>query len=564
MIGFQELNETATSTYNYYPARSTKVNRYFVIDMAGETKDVVVTFTSKTKSGLGDRTKRAWFCTVTAMRGKKGGLTIRDMGDQQKFQETLVKLVQEFMLKVRANAVSMRVQKKGSGKMFDMRIKTLFKKLRYGCETTKILNVGDHEMAEDFSFFVINKPGYNTDKLLESEEKTINILAAQMSKEPDIATARSIIVTADMVPGFEEFHDEVKAEWIEDKPAKRVPNTPMVMPALTPATRGVYRERLQGAANHSVPEVADVARIALGTLDIPIDLQTIASRIAPAMRNTKHQDQGTVNEIVRNMLSVKSREFETQYNTLAVQLQQDPTWSGVSPEVQGSIARYTGAQYWNVNQHLLTGKGTEKTAKIISDIDSAFEEAGVMGHNIQPTPLLYRGMECTSNVVRSILKTGLFASTAYMSASTDPMIAVEFAEANVLDVMTSRDSSKQEMLDTLGFGTMNMKVVFIIESDGLPVYIPGRNGQQGENEFMINRNTVFDADVVTMDHVGSHAVIRLSVRDKGAYNESVIGVHMKQERMAELEDIAILLLGTDNPELPATTREKFSKSIAAQ
>ncbi len=560
MIGFQELNETTASTYNYYPARSTKVDRYFVIDMQGETKDVVVTFTTKTKTGLGDRTKRTWFCTVTAMRGKKGGLTIRDMGDQQKFQETLVKLVQEFMLKVRANAVSMRVQKKGSGKIFDMRVKTLFRKLRYGCETTKILNVGDAEMAEDYSFFVINKPGYNTDKLLESTD-TINQIAAKMTKEIDISTKKAIIVTADMVPGFEEFHDVVKAEWIEETPSRRVTNDPMILPSNEPVNARVYRQRLEDEATSlTSPEAAALARVALGTIDLPIDLMTIAKRLAPAIDAVPEKHEAAVKRVITAALQVKSREYENVYNRLAVQLQQTPAWADVTPEVQGSVARYTGAQYWNVNQHLLTGKGDEKTHKIITDIDEAFEQAGVIAHNIQPAPTLYRGLEMRGSDVSSILQTGLFATTAFMSTSIDPLIAIEFAECSSHKLLfKGRTDNKQVMADAIIEGA-KMSVVFIIEPDGLPVYIPGRNGQMGENEFIVNRNTVFDADVIQMDEDATHAIIRLSVRDSGAYSESIVGVQQKQERLQELESLATVLLAGNN-KMPESSRVKFSKSL---
>ncbi len=558
MIGFKELIETSTSSYNYYPARSTKVNRYFVIDMEGVAKDVVVTFTSKTKSGIADRSKRTWFCTVSAMRNKKGGLPIREVGDEKKFQQTLVKLVQEFMLKVRANAVSMRIQRKGSGKMFDMRIKTLFKKLRYGCETTRILNVGDHEMAEDYSFFVINKPGYDIDKLTE-QESTINTIAAKMSKEPDISTARTIIVTADMLPGFEEYHDDVKAQWLEENPASRVKNYEMQIPELAPVNSRRQRERLEYRAANSSLEVSIAARVALGTLDIPMSLVQLSHRLAPSIRKTRHRDAAIVREIVSNVMAVKSREFRQQYDALSIQLQQDPEWSSLPPSVHSSLLRYTRSMYGDVNRHLMTGVGTEKTAEIIQNMDIAFEQAGVIAGNMKPAPLLYRGMECDASVVRKIVETGLFASTGFMSASTDPMIAAEFSETGQVELLKSRNTGKQEFLEHIGDG--RKKLVFIIESDGLPVFIVGSHSAPGENEFIINRNTVYDADIVAMDSFGDNIVIRLSVRDKDAYHESVLDMQATQERIDELDDLALMLYYTDNSEVPLETREKFKKSI---
>lgn len=544
MIGFQQLNENTSATYNYYPARSTKENKFFVIDMQAETRDVVVTFTTKTKTDVGNRSKRAWFCTVSAMRGKKGGLTIRDVGVQEKFQETIVRLVQEFMLKTRANAVSMRIQRKGSGKMFDMKIKTLFKKLRYPCETTKILNVGDHEMAEDFSFFLITKPGFDSSKLVERQEQTINILASKMASEDDVSSKKTIIVTADMVPGFEEFHDEVKTKWIEDKPARRVTSRELELPTIQPNTRNVYRQRLETSTESESFEVSQLARTALGTLDMPVDLTTLSNRLKPVIDAAAVDPKyaADVSAICKNVLSSRSKEYEQQYTRLSMQMMQDDVYAGLSRVNQSAIARYTGSQYWEVNDMLLTGKSSERSEKIVEQMDESFAEIGINAGNIKPKPLLYRGCEMAGSSVRKIIETGLFASTAYMSSSIDPLVACEFAETSPLSVITSETHGKSDMLDVMTRD--KVKVIFIIESDGLPVLIPGKHGQAGECEFIINRNTVFDAQVVQMNSSGTDAIIRLKVKDVGAYNESILSIYQTQERLIELNSIATLMRKT--------------------
>lgn len=560
MIGFQQLNEATTKTYNHYPARSTKAVRHVVIDMEGEAKDVVVTFTVKTKTGLGDRKKRSWFCTVSAMRGKKGGLSIREMGDQQKFQETLVAVVQEFMLQVRANAVNMRVQKKGSGKMFDMRIKTLFKKLRYPCETTKILNVGEHEVAEDYSFFVITKPGYNADQLLESDNKLINDLAAMMATEDDYGARKSIIVTSDMVPGFEEYHDNVKSRWIEESPARKVTDLRAEIPAPVPKASNPYRGKLEEfATEYNTQRVRDLARTALGTLDMNLDLPSLSKRLAPLFDNLRDTEKTQGAHIARNALQSHGRALESSYDQLKMSLMQNEQWSSMSMKSTNSLSSYTGSQYGKVNDLLLTGEGSERHEEMVHAIDDAFSVAGMNASNVRPAPVLYRGASMPATSIKKILETGIWASTAFMSTSLDPMIAVDFADTHADTILRTQTQSKQDMIYNLVDGS-NVNVIFIIESEGLPVLIPGNHGQSGESEFIVNRNTVFDATVLQMNE-GYDAIIRLKVRDAGAYNESILSVYQTSERIDELSKVADVLRMTAKPEENVSLKYKSPVTV---
>ncbi|AUR85819.1 hypothetical protein NVP1081O_084 [Vibrio phage 1.081.O._10N.286.52.C2] len=550
MIGFQQLNESMGDTYDYYPARSTKENKFFVVDMNGESRDVVVTFTNKTKSDVANRGKRAWFCTVSAMRGKKGGITIRETKNPQKFQETIVKVVQDFMLKTRANAVSMRIQRKGTGKMFDMRIKTLFKKLRLGCETTQITNDGETSMAEDYSFFVITRPGFNTNKLLEIEADTLYQLAAKMALEVDVASKKTIIVTADMTPGFEEYHDDVKAEWMEEKPAKRVTANSLHIPAVTPPLMNPAKNRLESMSHNmtmrtsyqqvAAREFTQAAAVAAGS---NLSLEEMSATMAPYLENVHLSNGQTVRthvqQVCTNLIASNSKIVGKQYDAISMSLMQKDYWAGMSPKVQAAIAQYTGSSFTEINELLLTGDGDDRARSLVDSLDEAFSQGGITLDNMTPAPLLYRGADIGGDDLRKIIRSKLFASTAYMSASMDPSVATEFAGGSSVSIMKAGVGSS-EMYDALA-GINALSVIFIIEPTGLPVLIPGKHGNPHECEMIINRNTVFDADVIQLDPESRDCIIRLTVRDAGAYNESIISLHAKTERLEELDSVATIM-----------------------
>ncbi|UNA01956.1 hypothetical protein PVA8_267 [Vibrio phage PVA8] len=530
MIGFQQLTENMSATYDYYPARSTKENKFFVIDMKGEARDVVVSFTTKTKSDIGNRGKRSWFCTVSAMRGKKGGLTIRDMGDQEKFQETLVKLIQSFMLKTRANAVSMRIQKIGSGKMFDMRVKTLFKKLRYGCETTKIMNVGDNEMAEDFSFFVITKPGYDADKLVEATEETINILAAKMAKETDISSKKTIIVTADA--GYDDYEDDVLGQWVEENPAVRVPNQILQMPQMEARVSASIKQQLtEAAATDGLTKLANAAQ---AIVDMNIDLVDVAERMNPYIDAARSEGvkANLISEVCGALLKARSRAFEKQYDQLSLQMMQEDSYAGLSSLTQAAISRYSASRYsWKVNEELVHGTGDEKVRDAISRLDRAFYEAGKVSNGVT----LYRGCEMSSKRVGSILESGAFVSTAFITSSTDPFVACDFVESSAKTIVNATSKNSKSIMRDMLESDRKLNVVFVIESDGLPVLAPGKYGKKGDCDFIINRNTMFEADVVQLSEFD--AVIRLKVKDNSA-KIGVLSAYKKQDRLHELTEVA--------------------------
>ncbi len=523
MIGFQQLTENMSATYDYYPARSTKENKFFVIDMNGEARDVVVTFTTKTKTDIGNRSKRAWFCTVSAMRGKKGGLTIREMGDQQKFQDTLVTLVQSFMLKTRANAVSMRIQKLGSGKMFDMRVKTLFKKLRYGCETTKVMSGSENEMAEDFSFFVITKPGYNADKLVEASEETINMLAAKMATETDISSKKTIIITADV--GYEDYEDDVLGQWVEENPAARVPNEVLQMPQFESRYSATQNARLtELSLTESDSSLANAAR---GVIDMNLELPILAEAVNSYVRESKNPS-----DVLACLMESRSRAHTAQYERLSLQLMQEDSFAGLSALTQAAIARYSASHNaWKVNEALIHGKESDKSSEIIKRLDQAFAEAGKSASAMT----LYRGTEMSSKRVGSILESGVFVSTAFISSSSNPTVACDFVESTSKTIVNAIDkNSKPTMRDMLE-SDKKLNVVFVIEAEGLPVLASGKHGKKGDCEFIINRNTMFEAELVQLSEFD--AVIRLTKQNKHE-KFSVLSERKKQDRLHELTEVA--------------------------
>ncbi|AJT61043.1 hypothetical protein [Vibrio phage XZ1] len=525
MIGFQQLNENMSATYDYYPARSTKENKFFVIDMKGEARDIVVSFTTKTKSDIGNRGKRAWFCTVSAMRGKKGGVTIREMGDEQKLQQTIVKVVQDFMIKRRANVVSMRVQKLGTGKMFDLRVKTLFKKLRYGCDTTKIIGVGGEEISQDYSFFIVTKPGYNADKLFEASEETINDIALKMSLETDISSKKTIIVTADAA--YDDYEDDVLGKWVEENPAARVPNDVLQMPQYEARVSSSVRSQLNESNEHVL------ANAAKGLIDMSLNLETVAVSLNSYIAESK-KPQSVLNSIMES----RSRAHASQYERLSLQLMQEDSFAGLSSLTQAAIARYSATRFsWKVNEELLHGTGVDKESQIVSRIDQAFSEAGMIAGGMT----LYRGCEMSSKHVRSILESGSFVSTAFISTSIDPLVACKFVESSSKNIIDSTAKNSKSDMRSLLESDKKMNVVFIIEASGLPVLASGKHGMKDSKEIIINRNTMFEADVVQMSEYD--AVIRLKIKEDT--KQGVLSAFKKQERLHELSEVANFMRSVD-------------------
>ncbi|AGN30108.2 Alt RNA polymerase ADP-ribosylase [Vibrio phage nt-1] len=540
MIGYQQLTENMSATYDYYPARSTKENKFFVIDMKGEARDIVVSFTTKTKSDIGNRGKRSWFCTVSAMRGKKGGLTIREMGDQQKLIETIVTLVYDFMLSRRANVVSMRIQKLGSGKMFDMRVKTLFKKLRYGCETTKIVNDGTSEMVDDFSYFVITKPGYNADKLFEASEETVNMIAAKMSQETDISSKKTIIVTAGAE--YDDYDDVVLDTWVGDNPAARVPNAVLQMPQLESHHSTSHNARLTEIA--LTESESKIAMAAQGLIDMNLELPVLANSINSYMHESKNPS-----DVFNCLLESRSRALEAQYERLSMLLMQEDSFAGLGSLTQAAISRYSASRYaWKVNEALVHGIESDKASDIIKRLDYAFAEAGKSASAMT----LYRGAEMSSKRVGAILESGVFASTAFISSSTNPIVACNFVESSSKTIVNAIDkNSKSTMLDMLETDK-KLNVVFVIEAEGLPILATGKHGKKGDCEFIINRNTLFEAELIQLSEFD--AVIRLKKKNKHE-KFSVLSERKRQERIHELTEVADFMRAAE----PTVDEERLVK-----
>lgn len=565
MLGFNELNEVADNVYEYNPARSTATSKYYVITSDEMKQDVVCAFTYD--ADVADRRKKIWFGTVSAMRGKKGGFPIIDMGNPEVLANTVADLLKMFQLSYKANAILLRVHKKGSGRMWDVRLKQALRKLRLPTDSTSVLEVGDS--AKDVSYFVITRPGFDASSVLSgsSEYSHLQRIASMMSVEKDPATVRNIVMTIDDLT-YDASPKSIET-WVIDNPPMKVPaktrytieSQPSELPRIVKSNEDRIKKmtRLWVDKESSTEKQAAIQEygdyLVGANSMIGMDPLQIANKLLPKTEemNTKIGTKLTGGLTKTYLLGV-SRYIEEQYKSLP-----DANRSLAQTEALRSYCQ--GEMYVKLNTFLFEGTEPEnisdKYRTVLQGMDSMYAEHGMDMGDVRPKTRLYRGVPMEKNQVLKMLRRGTFASTAYMSASISPLVAVGFSEESHNQLVVDKHD-RGDVIELLeNSKSSSCAVVFIIEPDGVPVINPGGAGYPDECEFIINRGTVFAAEYIRAS-VNDNGTVRVTVRLKlkrhTSYTESVIDFYNDDKELMELIPLAQLL------EVTSTSGEDWSEN----
>ncbi|CAL9959110.1 Alt-like RNA polymerase ADP-ribosyltransferase [Vibrio phage D479] len=573
MLTFNELKENADGVYDYHVAR--KVGKTHLYRISNPAKqDIAVAFSPLSQSGFTSTAKRVWFGTVSAIKQRKGGAVIRDLGDPGMMANTIGNVVDEFFVARKANAVMLRVNKVGSGKLWDVQLKRVLKKYRLKAETTQMVANGESDIRGSYSFFVISRASFNPDTLFESEESTIRRIASMMAQEPDPAFVTVSMAMSD-VPGAEFKSEEAIAQWMEDEPPRVVTNSLQ----LTLGARFSYPQTIigrkieaQNAVKQAVFTDEDTQRqvelllsASEGAIELDSDPIAIANKLMPMVRNIDMSSPSVaraVKKLTAHVGRAQADRTRNQYADLSAKLVDDYA-DKISPEERTVIKEYTGLEYESINEALMHGTEDSEYIDKINTLDNAFSSIGMNMGNLKPRTMLYRGLPMDNHVAIEMVKNKSFASLAFMSSSMDPMTASQFAELYPFRLVASETEPADFVNVLRESSAKECGVVFIIDPEGVPGLIPGDMGVAAETEVIINRGVTFRADPVSISPDGKYMVVRLSVADKKAYVESVLGMVQANNAAVALEGIAdmISVMEFDEEDIGTTCAEKQRSPI---
>lgn len=507
MIGFKELSEATSETYQYYPARSTKANKFFVIDMQGKSKDIVVSFTTDTKSNIGDASKKTWFATVSAMKNRNGGKVILNVEDEDALAATVAKVISDFVLKYKAKTVSTRIHRKAINRSFDIKLKQILLKYRLRSDMTKLVIENGKEAKSPYTFFVIGKP---LDTITEAEAPKLIEISTVMAAEEDPSTLRAVVVTSGAKPGFSD--DEISQQWIEDTPAAKVPSNPLELPEQSVDFVNSNTQKniiLRETASKDQPTTL-LGESATALLDMSYDIVTASTKLDSYFEGVDELESASVaNALIETM---SNRRYK-QYKSLISESEENDI-----------VKKYCRSKHLSVNKALTENVEAEKYSSVIQELDKCFAESG----NMLSDTTLYRGTLMNASTVSKMIESGIFATTAFMSASTDPRMVTPFVRIN------ESTTNKMDIIESL---KGKVSVAFIIEGN-LPVFVPGKSGVLEECEVIVNRNTPFNVNIVSADKSGSSIVIRLSEYSEG---RGVIDLMQTTERLQALNPLVDML-----------------------
>lgn len=559
MLTFNELKENTEGVYDYHVARKMGTTHLYRIQTPEEDKDVVLAMSPESRTGVASKQKRVWFGTMSAMKGRKGGSPILSMGDPSIMASTVATIVDDFFVNRRANALMLRVNRRGSGKIWDIQLKKMLKKYRLKAETTQLMSGEDGDARGSYSFFVISRPSFDASTLFEATDTQIRKIASMMAREPDPAYVTVSLVVND-IPGANYKNPQAILQWMEDEPPQIVSNgTEITLGVGEVPTFKIEQQKtaIENFTNaYIVPsmfepasdesdkqEISKLSKAMLGSIELNADPTKVANKIMPMINSidltvSKHK-MNTVRKMTAHLGRAFAERSRAQYSDLLTAM--EPMMSELSERERSALSEYTADGFEEINESLLEGAEEEKPVLEILAIDNAFGKVGVNMSNVKPKTPLYRGLAMEKDAVIDMLRSRSFASLAYMSASMDPMIAAQFSEFYPYRLVPTEVEHKDFIDAIQNTQRREVGVVFIIDPEGVPALIPERLVHSTECEFIINRGVTFKATPISCAPDGKYIIIRLSVKDKGAYAESLMGMVKTHDETAKLVDIADMI-----------------------
>lgn len=392
---------------------------------------------------------------------------------------------------------------------------------------------------------------------------------------------KEVVIKPEMVTTTDtERAKEIIQKWIIDNPPKDVKDTTSIdIPKVGEGPRHTQVMKkmveLQSDLFNSVPESDyDGIKLTIEQCDRTTEMFTsqpsnmnmleyggILGQHLESLNNII--DKSTLDEFGKLMARDSAAEMIKQYIDIVDDsftgsyLNLDTGISKLSPKEQRVVRDFTGDGFRQVNDNLskeangFAQRGDLNIDRVIGHLDNAFASVGVLGQNIKPYTMLFRGMkDITLGMVRDIVNTKTYTTTSFMS-TTMKLSAVKAFTSNA-DVRRSiilrkTDGYKYMLSDTEEYtDERKVNVVMVIEPENLQLLVPnGYSEFRHECEFIVNRGTVFDVDVIqtyahndhrNKNHAGT-IVLYLKVRKSINESEEVVTLSEKIKEKKHIDNI---------------------------